>query len=378
MQKKKVLVITGRYLPGYKDGGPVRSLINLTEWMGDEYDFRIMCLDRDHGDTECYPDIKVREYNRVGKAQVWYTPSFTDAEIEKLSKDADTVYVCGPYNDYARMAMRLKKTGQIAAPLYVASMGSFSPEAFRIKGFKKKLFISCMKFMHMFDRISWSVTSKREEEELAAVIGKDARCVIASDLPRKELSEHSHVKSSGELKVIFLSRISRKKNLAIIPDIFRMIDDTVKIKLDIYGYPEDKDYLHECMGRFDELRRTHPDCRWEYKGVADSGKVPQIFSEYDVFLFPTLGENYGHVIAESMSAGCIPVISDTTCWLDLDDRGCGYVCSLNDLSSFARPIEALAAMTEEELSHKRARCYEYMKEVNKASAQDSGYRRIFG
>ena len=79
---RKILIITGRYLPGYRDGGPVRSIVNLTQWMGGEYDLRIMCLDRDHGDDRPYPDITAGEYNTVGSAKVWYTKAFTAEDIE--------------------------------------------------------------------------------------------------------------------------------------------------------------------------------------------------------------------------------------------------------------------------------------------------------
>ena len=39
---KKILIIMGRYLPGYKDAGPVRSIKNLEDRLGEEYDFRIL------------------------------------------------------------------------------------------------------------------------------------------------------------------------------------------------------------------------------------------------------------------------------------------------------------------------------------------------
>ncbi|MBR4575206.1 MAG: glycosyltransferase family 4 protein [Lachnospiraceae bacterium] len=374
----KVLIITGRYLPGYRDGGPVRSLINLTEWMGDEYDIRIMCLDRDHGDTERYPDIKVNEYNTVGKAKVWYTPEFKKEDIQKLADDVDLVYVCGPYSDYARLAMSLKKEGKIRAPFYVASMGSFSPEAFNIKGLKKRLFISYMKMTHMFDDVSWSVTSQREEHELKAVIGSGCKCVVASDLPRKGTTEHTHIKEDGSLKICFISRISRKKNLIAIPEILKEQSDDCRIKLDIYGADEDKVYLRECLDKLDELRKTHPDCRWEYKGEADGSKIPSIFAEYDAFLFPTLGENYGHVIAESLASGCIPIISDTTPWLDLAEKGCGFVCPSGDITSFASAVKELYEMNEEAMSAKRGKCYDYITSANDISVKHSGYRTIFG
>lgn len=374
---QKILILAGRYIPGFRDGGPVRSILNLTEWMGDEYDIRIMCLDRDHGDTDRYPGIRINEYNSVGKAKVWYTPAFTKQDIIRLSDEADVVYVCGPYSDYARIAMRLKKEGNMTAPLYVASMGSFSPEAFKIKGFKKRVFICLMKLSGMFKDITWSVTSKREEAELKEVIGPGARCVIATDLPRFGTTEHDHAKEKDALSLVFLSRISRKKNLAAVYDILRSLDDDIRVKLDIYGTAEDKGYLHECMEKLDELKKTHPLCKWEYKGEAESQKVPEILARYDALIFPTLGENYGHVIAESLSSGCIPVISDTTPWLDLEEKGCGYVCPLGDNASFAKALKELAAMDEETISSKRNNCYEYINKVNETSLRDSGYRKIF-
>ena len=31
-----------------------------------------MCHDRDHGDLECYPNIAVNAYNKIGNASVFY------------------------------------------------------------------------------------------------------------------------------------------------------------------------------------------------------------------------------------------------------------------------------------------------------------------
>ncbi len=59
----------GRYLPGYKDGGPIRSIKNLTDILGDEYDFYIVCQDRDQGDTMPYQNIRYGEWNPVEKAK---------------------------------------------------------------------------------------------------------------------------------------------------------------------------------------------------------------------------------------------------------------------------------------------------------------------
>ena len=39
--KKKILCLTDHYLPGYKAGGPIRSIANLVEHLGDEFEIYI-------------------------------------------------------------------------------------------------------------------------------------------------------------------------------------------------------------------------------------------------------------------------------------------------------------------------------------------------
>lgn len=146
--KRKILIIMGRYLPGYKDGGPVRTIKNLTDYLGDEYEFRILTCDRDHGDIKPYPNIMVNDWNQVGKAKVYYVrpKGFSFKLIKKLSKQADLLYVCGCFNDYAIKTLILNRFSQISKPIVIAAMGLFSPLEFRIKYAKKnylQVFLIC-------------------------------------------------------------------------------------------------------------------------------------------------------------------------------------------------------------------------------------------
>ena len=38
-RKKQVLILAGCYLPGIKGGGPIRTIANLVEVLGDEFEF---------------------------------------------------------------------------------------------------------------------------------------------------------------------------------------------------------------------------------------------------------------------------------------------------------------------------------------------------
>lgn len=373
---KKFLILMGRYLPGYKDGGPVRTMINLTEALGDEYDLRIVALDRDHGDTEPYDNIRYGEWMSVGKAKVQYvTPKgFTFKLIRKLISECDLVYTCGFYDDYGYKTLLLNRLKKVhGKPVVVASMGSFSKGALSQKSFKKKIFINVFKLFGLFKNIVWSVTSELEANDLKDTISKSAKYIVAEDLPRTSVLERKKLsKEDSKLKVVFLSRICPKKNLLGAINI--LAKTTANIEFTIYGPDEDKEYFEKCKSALNLLATN---VSWEYKGNIQSEEVPNAFSMYDVFLFPTLGENYGHVIFESLSAGCVPVISDTTPWLDLESDGCGFVLPLDDLSAFTALLDKLANLDSDDFSKYSLNAVNYATEKTKNAVLNTGYRDIF-
>ena len=59
--KKKILVLNGQYLPGYKGGGPIQSCANMIENLSDKFDFYVLCADRDFKDDKPYENIKINE-----------------------------------------------------------------------------------------------------------------------------------------------------------------------------------------------------------------------------------------------------------------------------------------------------------------------------
>jgi hypothetical protein len=71
--KPRVLIFLAHYLPGHKAGGPVRSISNLVERLGGEFDFSIVTADRDLGDAGPYPGVEVDRWTDVGPARVLYT-----------------------------------------------------------------------------------------------------------------------------------------------------------------------------------------------------------------------------------------------------------------------------------------------------------------
>ena len=374
--RRDILIIMGRYLPGYKDGGPVRSIKNLTDFLGKEYNFKILTCDRDHGDTETYPNIKVNGWNRVGNAEVYYVPpkGFSQKLIVELAGRVDLVYVCGCFNDYAINTLSANRLGKIKVPVVIAAMGLFSPGALQIKSAKKKIFINVFNTLGLFKNVYWSATSEMEVTDILNVIKTDRKKIfIAEDLPRAVRGVRIiKIKNPGELKVVFISRFSPKKNLLQAIKILQQVKCNVKFTL--YGPDEDKDYWSECQK---ELNKFPNNVSWVWKGNLESEKVVETLKDQDVFLFPTRGENFGHVIQEALSAGCPCIISDQTPWQDFKSQGVGYVLPLSDDESFVDAIEKYAAMGQEEFQNVVDKAHQYAIRVSNDKVKNTGYRRIF-
>ena len=367
---RKILILMGRYLPGHKDGGPLRTIINVTEALGDEYEFYIACLDRDHGDTQAYPEIKRDAWNQVGKARVWYvTPGgFTNELILKLAEGKDLIYLCSFYDDYGYKTLLLKRMGKIHQPIFLASMGVFSKGALSHKTCKKHVFIAGCKVLGLFKNVTWSVTSEIEAEDVKRIIGKRIRYVVAEDLPRNYVPGYTD-KTNNPMRVAFLSRICPKKNL------LRAIEEMQRTKqpmhFTIYGPVENREYWLKCQR---ELKRLPKNVSWEYAGDVPTEDVQRTLAENDVFFLPTLGENYGHVIFEALSVGCIPVISDQTPWHQIPACGAGIELPLD--ADFAAELDKLAAMPDRcTMAKKAVMVAEACVEKNR---KETGYRIIFG
>ena len=366
----------GRYLPGYKDGGPVRSIKNLTDFLGDEYEFNILTCDRDHGDVNQYPNIKVNEWNKVEKANVYYVSpkGFKFSIIKELANNCDLVYICGCFSDYAINSLILKRFNAIKVPVIIASMGLFSPLEFKLKYKKKKLFTTVFNTLGLFKKIYWSATSKLEISEIKQQVkANDNQFFIAEDLPRMvEKIQIKKEKEENHLDITWISRITQKKNLLQAIKILNEVK--YPITFTIYGTVHTEEYWNECKKQLNSLSEN---ISWQYHGTIESEQVVQTMSKHHVFLFPTLGENYGHVIQEALSAGCPCIISDQTPWQDLEDNGVGFVHSLENESEFVQSIEYYAKMNEREFNKIAQSALNYAIKNSNDKVQNTGYRQIF-
>jgi glycosyltransferase involved in cell wall biosynthesis len=353
----RVLAVIDHYLPGFRAGGPVRSVANLVHWLGRDFEFRIATRDRDLGVGAAYEQVPCCTWLEVGNAKVWYFSPDTLGIMKWRAflqrEKYDILYLNGFFSTWTIKTLLLRRLGLVPpTPMLLAPRGEFSPGALALRRFKKVAYIHMGQRLGLFRDVLWQASTEVEASDIRRILGRAAghaapsipspRVHVASNLP-PEMTGYSGArcldKTPGKARIVFLSRLSPKKNLKYALRLLEVV--TGEIQFDIYGPVEDQGYWNDCLAIVSEL----PDnIRVKYMGAVPADRIAEIFSSYHLFLFPTLGENFGHVILEALLAGCPVLISDQTPWRGLADRRSGWDIPLADAARFRRALGALTAM----------------------------------
>jgi len=351
MRKPTILVCADYYLPGCKAGGALRTLLNTVEALGGEFDFRVLTRDRDISDSEPYGSASEGEWLRVGKAQVAYLapnelrPSALRRCIAGCEHDLLFLNsaLSGPFTV---LPLILRRLGFLDEPsVIVAPRGEFSRSALDQKKLKKAVFLPVARAVGLYRGVRWLASCEDEAEQIRRAVGGDADIAVAPDpvafASGNPERDSSTKKDSGHLRACFLSRICRMKNLKGALDVLATMEaERGTVEFDIYGPKEDRRYWKECE---DVIGSLPPNVKARYCGAIGLTEVRGILETYHLLFLPTMGENFGHVIVESLSAGCPVLISDRTQWNDLGEQGAGWVVPLEDGGGFRTAlVEALA------------------------------------
>lgn len=379
--KKKVLILASYYEPSVKAGGPVQSLKNLVDNLSNKLDFYIVAGDRDWGEDKPFPNVETNKWMSVGKAKVFYTDrtKLTWKKISDIinSVDYDVMYLNSFFSyKFSIIPILLKKIKRIPQkPIVLAPRGEFSPGALGFKSWKKKIYIKITKALRLYKNIIWHATAENEREHIEAIFGEDANIRIASNLTTNYMAlgyEKTIKKEKGELKIVFISRIHPKKNIKKALEFLKCIDG--KIDFNIYGPIVDRVYWEDCKRKIEDLP---PNIKVSYKGTVAHDKVIDIFKQHHVFLFPTLGENFGHVISEALIGGCPVIISDQTPWRNLEQKQVGWDISLSDENRFIDVIQCCVNLSNKQYNILSKNAFEYGKKLSNSIDDINQAFRLF-
>jgi glycosyltransferase involved in cell wall biosynthesis len=343
--KTRVVIFIEYYLPGFRAGGPMRSVSALVDHLGGQIDFFILTRDRDEGDLSPYPDSLEGVWRSVGRAKIRYLAPH-EITVRRLGAavrevQPDVVYLNGFFGELSMKPLMLRRLGRLEGiHVVLAPRGELSPGALRLKAFKKRIFLRLSQVIGLHRSVIFHASTARESEEISVAIPQHELPRIARNpVAATGSPPRACAKVSGAARFVFVSRIARKKNLHVAIDLLRSLKGSVEF--DIYGPVIDEMYWRECRALISSMP---PNVKVTYHGPIRHDLVAATLSGHHFFLFPTASENFGHAIVEALLAGCPVITSDQTPWLGLTSIGVGWDLPLEHTARWQQVLQRCVDM----------------------------------
>jgi glycosyltransferase involved in cell wall biosynthesis len=205
-------------------------------------------------------------------------------------------------------------------PLMVSPRGMLAPAALGFSRLKKRAFWALLQGPVIRGASCIHATSEQEYEEIRGFGLANPVAIIPNGIDLPGVAARPTAAPAVERVVLSLGRIHPKKGLA------RLVNAWSKVevgypgwRLKIIGPPE--------LGHDNELRAFAMALgltRISIEGSIYGEAKTTAYRDADVFVLPTLNENFGLTVAEALAAGT-PVISTKGApWSGLQREGCGW------------------------------------------------------
>lgn len=343
--RKKILVFSDWFLPGFKAGGPIRSLYHITQNV--DHEFFVVTRNTDYHSTTIYSEVESNGWNELSKnCKVYYLSeaNFTNNQIERFLDEIkpDWIYLNSLFSPvFTIKPLFIAKKRKLLSKVIVAPRGMLKSGALSIKSKKKRIFISVANFLGWYKNVRWHATNSQEEDEIKSKFGRNAIVfqapVLSSIGPHEIVRKQKRI---GEVNLISLSRISPEKGIKEAIEFVSELPNEYSVLLDVYGAIPNSEYAQECI----ELARKSKH-KISLKGEVNPNQISDILQNYHFFMLPTWGENFGHAIAEALVNGVPVIISDRTPWKDLEAEKAGWAVTLTK-ESFIHALTLAISMEE--------------------------------
>ena len=136
---------------------------------------------------------------------------------------------------------------------------------------------------------------------------------------------------NGEVRLLYVGRISREKDLDLLAAAYRRLrDEGLPVQLFIVGH-----------GPYSEaFAKSLPEAF--FTGYLRGNELATAYASADVFVFPSTTDTFGNVILEAQACGLPVVVSDSGGPKELvEDNANGLITKSHDVDDLARAIRAL-------------------------------------
>src|SRR5213596_1887511 len=135
----------------------------------------------------------------------------------------------------------------------------------------------------------------------------------------------------GEIRLLYVGRISREKDLDLLAAAYRRLrDEGLPVQLFVVGH-----------GPYSEaFAKSLPEAF--FTGYLTGNELATAYASADIFVFPSTTDTFGNVILEAQACGLPVVVSDSGGPKELvEDNANGLITKSHDVDDLARAIRAL-------------------------------------
>lgn len=372
---KRLFVQYSCFYPAYKAGGPIQSLMYLLERLNNTFEIFLLTTCYDLDGTKL--DVIADRWIKTKFGNVFYSSKITYKQIKLLiaKVNPDLFYLNSFFSFFTiRTLLILRKDKR---KVVIAPRGEFSSNALSLKSGKKKGYIFLFNSILFNNKICWHFTNTQELQDCKNRLPiQDTQCRIVPNLHIVEFEKNYFQcsnKKQGGIKIVSVGRISPMKNIDFLVEILsKVMGDVI---CDIYGTIEDRKYYFLCEKK---LKLLPKNITLNFRGEIKSSDVIKTISKYDLFFSPSMGENFGHAIFESLIAGLPILISDKVPFFnEVEFYEAGFVISLEDRDSFIRKIDELILCTSNQFLLLKQNVYNYLKYLDKKINDINVYIKLF-
>ena len=377
-QRSRLLICADWFAPGYRAGGPIRSVVNLTQLLASLCEVRVLTSCCDLGESRPYDGISVNQWLPWSDGtQVFYGQAGARRrEFSRLlsRQRPDAVYLNSMFSWSGALWPLLDVLlWHRDVKVVLAPRGMLKPSALYRKFWKKGPVLRFLRGLGLTQRVVFHATSAEEVQEVQQQF-PGARVVLVPNVPQWPLDLlPDRAADDGVLKLVLVGRIHPIKNVHLAIESLRGL--SVPCELVLVGPGEDVAYESRCRQLAAELGA---DKQVIFAGALDERAVRDQLIRADALILPTQGENFGHAIFESFSVGTPVIISDCTIWRSLADKQAGWDVSLDDPAALALAVQQLSTMGPEARHTLRQGALQLAKSFVGQQNFAADYRRLFG
>lgn len=348
--KPTILIFTDWYVPGYKAGGPIQSVYNLSKLLSKNFKIKIITRSNDYQSDEEYQNIIANQWIEIEPNHwVFYCSKkqlhskFIKQQL-KENKD-NKVLLNGVFSFYFSILPLYYSFIFGYNNIVLAVRGMLHRSALSIKPAKKQIFLAFARGFGLFKNVVFLSSSKEETQQIKSVLGNKLLIKEVANIPQvvaENFEPNTKFKANNRLNALFLGRIAPEKNPILVLEALKLFANPLKITF--CGSAYRKEYFDEFIQNSKLLPKN---IAFEYIESVPHSEIELLFAKNDVMILPSLGENFGHAIFESFSYATPVIIGNNTPWKNIKSNKIGLEINPTDKMEVLEALIFYDTMDEE-------------------------------